>query len=677
MKEKISKITLNDKAVPVILLVAVFLSFGLLIPWLGFYWDDWPVVYLTKTQGIKGFWDFYQYDRPFSAWTYIVLTPLLGVNPILWKLFVLGLRWLASVVLWLCLKTIWPAKRDQALWTALLFAVCPVFYQQQVAIAYSQHWICYLFYFLSIYLMLKAIGSGKYRVPLTMLAVSLSLIQMFTMEYFLGLELLRPVVLWIYQREHNPQASQRDTFRTVLRSSLIYILALCVFVFWRLFILEFPKGSANDPIVLAEFLHAPVQAVVSLAERILQDVFYILASWVVSVNPLNFSLSRPFSLVTLAAAILGGAGIGVLLHRFAETDIPKNERRNSYPMAFGFLALVLGVLPVWAIGRQVTLGGDRFIFSAMFGLCLILVSGLDWFSSQRSSKIILISVLVALAVHTNLFTAKAYQQSWEKQRDFYWQLFWRAPDIEPNTAFISNGEIFPFVGGYPTSMGISVLYPPVEHPQQMPYWFFNYQEGVYKKGDLLLQGTPLRDAIRNYKFQGNSTDALLIEYAPENGHCLQIFSAADERVKEIPAEFRKLLPMSNLARIQRSPQTAGWTPPMGIFGSEPKHDWCFYYQEADLARQFGDWKEVSLLFKNAQALGLAPVNEIEYLLFIDSFIKQNQFDKAFDLTLKVKQISKRNNDSLCGLWSGYTNLSAVPEFVIYHGRVINELGCVP
>jgi len=145
------RLSLNERAVPAALLFITVVSFGLIIPWLGFYWDDWPVIYLTQTEGTSGFWDFYQYDRPFSAWTYIVFAPLLGTSPQAWQIFTLLLRGLTAVFLWESLRLIWPEKPRQLFWVALLFAVCPIFGQQFVAVAYSQHWICYLLYFCSIY----------------------------------------------------------------------------------------------------------------------------------------------------------------------------------------------------------------------------------------------------------------------------------------------------------------------------------------------------------------------------------------------------------------------------------------------------------------------------------------------------------------------------------------------
>src|SRR5512142_2805373 len=110
LRSRVSRFIRGDQAVALLLLLATFVSFGLLIPWLGFYWDDWPVIYMRFAQGIHGFWKFYQYDRPFSAWTYIVFSPLLGTSPLPWQLFTLLLRWLSAVFLWASLKQLWPRK---------------------------------------------------------------------------------------------------------------------------------------------------------------------------------------------------------------------------------------------------------------------------------------------------------------------------------------------------------------------------------------------------------------------------------------------------------------------------------------------------------------------------------------------------------------------------------------
>src|SRR5215207_11740611 len=118
-----------------------------------------------------------QYDRPFSAWTYTVFAPLLGTTPLAWHLFTLLLRWLTAVFLWASLKQVWPNKPRQVFWIALLFAVCPIFAQQSVAVAYSQHWLCYLLFFCSIYFMLRPLSGRRYFYLFTTAALFTSLLQ--------------------------------------------------------------------------------------------------------------------------------------------------------------------------------------------------------------------------------------------------------------------------------------------------------------------------------------------------------------------------------------------------------------------------------------------------------------------------------------------------------------------
>ena len=41
--------------------------------------------------------------------------------------------------------------------------------------------------------------------------------------------------------------------------------------------------------------------------------------------------------------------------------------------------------------------------------------------------------------------------------------------------------------------------------------------------------------------------------------------------------------------------------PPYLLGPEPEHDWCYYFEKAELARQQADWQQVAML--GDQALG--------------------------------------------------------------------------
>ena len=648
-----------------ILLLATFISFGLLIPWLGFYWDDWPVIYLKQTQGIGAYWDFYQYDRPFSAWTYIVFTPILGTSPFTWQIFTLLLRWLTAGFVWASLKLVWPNRRREIFWVALLFAVCPIFLQQAVAVAYSQHWICYLLYFISVYLMLRAQEQPQRFYLFTALALAASLVQLLTMEYFLGLELFRPVILWFYFHERRGDLSIRPLLRKVVSAGWIYAVLLAVYVIWRMFFLQLAGDDPNQLRFFDSLRSSPLGALVALGQMMLQDLVYLITAWITGVKPGLLELQRPFSLASIAVAVFAGILFWFLIRRYA-ANTEASETGNAWPsqaMIFGLLAMLFGTLPVWLIERQISVGplGPRFSLAAIFGVSVLMIGFLEWLSPRYNAKLAVICVLVGVAVHTNLHTYNIYQYSWEKQRAFYWQLFWRAPYIEPGTAFISEGEVFPYVGLYSTSMGISTLYPPVEDPRQMPYWFFSYAERLYKFPEELVAGTALEDEIRNYTFRGDSRNSILVDFVPEEKRCLKLLSMRDRGDKDVPDSMAALLSISNLERIH-SESPDGWTPPPSVFGKEPEHTWCYYFEKADLAYQQEDWSTVIALMQDAKSRGFTPSDMKEYLPLLGAYLQTSDIDSALQLSIQIKRISDKVDDQVCSAWVDASIMNPTTEY---------------
>jgi hypothetical protein len=572
--------------------------------------------------------------------------------PLAWHVFTLLLRWWTAVFLWGSLRQIWVNKPHQVFWTALLFAVSPIFTQQSVAVAYSQHWLCYLLFFCSIYFMLRALNDSRYFYFFTGLAMFTSLVQLLTMEYFLGLELLRPVILWFYFLERESGASARHIFKRVAASGWIYVVLLIAYVIWRMFFLRLAGNDPNRPDLLAKLLSTPLEGLLDLAQKALQDFVYLITSWLAAVRPADIDLHRPFSLLALAIAFIATALFGMVVSRYNPgVKEPSEDRWHIHAMILGALAILLGTLPVWMIDRQVSLGplGSRFSLAAMFGVSLLFVGFLEWLSPKSKAKFMVICLLIGIAIHTNLHIAKAYQQSWEKQRTFYWQLFWRAPYVQPGTAFISNGEIFSYVGLYSSSMGISLLYPPVENPQEMPYWFFSYWERLFKIPNELLAGTVLEEEIRNYSFRGDSKDAVLLDFSPELNRCLQLISLRDEDDPDLPESMRKVLSISNLSRVEREPLD-NWKPPASIFGLEPEHTWCYYFEKAELASQYEDWEEVIRLMEEAKVQRFAPAEMKEFLPLLDAYLQTVRVEPARTLSLQMARLSNNIDDRICTAW---------------------------
>jgi hypothetical protein len=88
-----------------------------------------------------------------------------------------------------------------------------------------------------------------------------------------------------------------------------------------------------------------------------------------------------------------------------------------------------------------------------------------------------------------------------------------------------------------------------------------------------------------------------------------------------------------------------------VYGPEPAHGWCYYFQKADLARQLGDWETVIRLGDEALALNDYPNNPLERFVFIEGYAHTGKWERAVKFSRESYQVSRDYvGPLLCGLW---------------------------
>ena len=87
----------------------------------------------------------------------------------------------------------------------------------------------------------------------------------------------------------------------------------------------------------------------------------------------------------------------------------------------------------------------------------------------------------------------------------------------------------------------------------------------------------------------------------------------------------------------------------GIFDSKEK-TWCYFYQKAELARQYQRWDEIQLLWNSAIDNNVQTTIGTEYIPFIDGFAHIAHWQTAAELTISANKLSKAMNSILCPLW---------------------------
>jgi hypothetical protein len=111
--------------------------------------------------------------------------------------------------------------------------------------------------------------------------------------------------------------------------------------------------------------------------------------------------------------------------------------------------------------------------------------------------------------------------------------------------------------------------------------------------------------------------------------------------------MREASALSNPDQILREPTAV--MPK--IYNPEPSHGWCYYFEKADLARQFSDWNEVAKLGNQAFKLSDSPNNPVERFVFIEGYAHVGNWNKAVELSKVSYKVSKDYvGPLLCQLW---------------------------
>ena len=243
----------------------------------------------------------------------------------------------------------------------------------------------------------------------------------------------------------------------------------------------------------------------------------------------------------------------------------------------------------------------------------------------------------------------------KKQNDIYWQIYTRIPGIQSNTAFVDEKVIFPFQGNFATASAINILYQnPINEDGTVPLWVFNI-DGVQFE-----QHAGYHTIKRNFEFIASSRQSIFLDYQNQFSNCIWVFSPEDIDNPHLSEIQKSWLPHSDISRIRIDIQSL---PDKKIFGSQPQN-WCTYYQQAALFRQFKDWDELHDLTNSVLEDGFTPSSSssnspFEWWPFIESLIRSKEFEKAQDLTLQAIQTDPAYKDFFCNRWNNLLNETSV------------------
>lgn len=643
---------------PFAFLAVCITAYGLLIPWLGFYWDDLPFLWFSHTLGPGGLIEALAGDRPFLAAIYTLTTSLLGQQPLTWQIFAVLTRWLMVLALWWALLQIWLGQRRAVTWTALVFAVYPGFQQSWIAVIYSQAFLLLAAFFISIGIMVKALRvSGAFRSRqywlLTFAAMLLSAFAFFSTEYFFGLELIRPVIIWFVLLQTIPLWRAR-----ILPTALHWLPYLAEFVLFFLYRV-FLSPDAGYPVKALDELSTGFAA--TLIDRVKTAVINAFtggwAAWrQIFTFPFSLELdwnSQSFQLFT-AVVLLSLIILLYSLFRFTSTSAESDSahRWSHQAILLGMLGLLAASLPFWAGGLplSLTFPYDRFNLAMMFGASLLLVGLLEFFIRTLPQKMVLLALVLSLAIGYQFKTANTFRRDWENMKSLMWQITWRMPALEPGTMLLTHEFPLKYYSDNSLSAMLNWIYAPDNHTREMPY-ILNYIT-VRLKGSLpgLEPNLPINQRYRAMRFVGSTSQSVVLSYSPPG--CLRVLDTVYSNDAALPGLnflLAEALPLSKFDRITADPPVPA-RPPERWFGIESTRSWCHYFEKADLARSQGDWQTVTTLYDQALELKLKPGDQSEWMVFMEGFAHSGDWERALALGARMMQNEPQLKEGVCQAW---------------------------
>ncbi|HEY5984177.1 MAG TPA: hypothetical protein VIU38_11970 [Anaerolineales bacterium] len=647
---------------PVALLVMGVLTYLYALPALGYFWDDWEVVFLLNARNQQLFADYFAFDRPF-AWPYQLMFAAFGLNPVAWHLVTLLLRWAGVLLLVYALLAIWPRYRSHLQWLGALLLVYPGYLQQSISGAYNRHFTAFFLFALSIFLMVTAARKGRAGWPYMLASWFTALVHVFTIEYFVGLELVRPVLLWLVLRE--PGDPRRAA--SVRKAGLLwlpYVLILVFYFWWRLVV--FPStieiaNYAGDFKLLQDFDVSILSGVFAILTRAVLDLLFATVRVWISVlgDPDAWTLQGK---ITWFAFGLGAALAAAFA--FFHNGVDKSRTAATKPSRslalFGLWAFFVSALPIWLTSKQLSTQGrwdDRFALAPMLGAVIVALYLIAAFIRTGAQRVLL-SVLLALSIATQVLVVNRYRLEWGVQNSYYWQLHWRVPSLEPGTAIISFEQPSASIPGYDASFAVNMLFNGNPESGLVPYWFFTNDRFLNFE---LKPDRAISYKDRNLKFSGNTSDAIAVIHQGER-RCLQVLDSVYADQPFYGQGQEQLVAVSNVARVRDYPATS--SPDPQIFGAEPAHDWCYFFEKADLARQFADWATVLKLEKQAQEGGYSAGFGPELLPFIEAHAHQGDWQAALDLSERARGIVAEMDPLLCSIWKRLGQIPATNPAVV-------------
>jgi len=593
---------------------------------LSYYRDDWYYMYDGHVAGPSIFNEMFKEDRPIRGPFFGLYFSVFGTDPFPYALGAYLWRVASGIgALWL-LNLLFPQNTKINLFAALLLLVYPGYLWWVAGIEYQPMIASFCLQVFSIAFSLKAITSENKssRFINALLAIVTGWYYLLLVDYAIGMEVFRLLCIYFVVSQ-NSQNSVFQKIRNTIRIGSWNLIIPLGYMFWRVFFFQSERKATDIGLQIGQLFSSPLTGLWWFIRWLQSFLNVTIMAWTEPFSRNFFKLGLQEMLTGL---IISAFTVGIILSFYflqsrRITDF--NEQPDALrswgkgAMLIGGIGTLLGILPIIIANRYIEF--DRFSHYALpasLSASIFIIAGISRLSSEKF-RVGILSFILFLASLTHYSVALIAVNEEKTIRDFWWQVTWRAPGIRENTSLMVNypsigyGEDYEIVSGPANFIYYSKESPENEMVRYPISAISMTSEGI---NNILAGKFSAEKIVRSHIFLLDYGNALVISQ-PSTTACVHVVDANWKDISTSETDSIKLVsPQSKIDNVQVDVPIH--TPPTSLFGSEPKHDWCFYYQKATLARQMKNWEQITSLEKQASNLGLHPNDQIEWMPFLQS-----------------------------------------------------------
>lgn len=652
---------------PVVVILLVLLLARAIRVWeLGVYWDDWRILARGVQGGPIAIFRYLTAERILMGAPHAILFALFGPNPLAWHVTNVFLEFGIALTVYGLLRRLLPSYSLVPLCAACLFIAYPLSVIRPHMI---NVYINTAILLAGVSLYLTSYGLGKMSngrrntasLMATTVAVALIPIYLLTYEVPVGFEVVRLFILGTFvSRSLGSTASLRERATQVGKLYLPYTIGLLVFVLGR--VILYPMlAHALAGGIRGSFAIGPGSLAIPGPLKIMQTFFHtLIAPWLNAVATLTSTGSITWTWTFAWFLMLGTVAFiiwyGVRVTQRQEAVQPGSAEQLNDGRAWlrlltlSLVAVAALLAPVWISPFQTVLyhnlnSRNGYVATTVAGVVwLSLVGGVVSLVSGRATRQIaftlVASVLIGLGVGHNFLLADQWIQEWRRTQSTWQQIVERVPRIQEGSLIVLSrpAEL--------KALALALRDRDVYEPAQL---FYEIEYGKIMGSPAVRPGSPpqsiipwlgtgkweTKEAVVPIGPMGGLVSRQQILILDESEGCLKVLDSR-RQIQDVSSPLLNAISQfSNVDVIHPAAENVSY-PMRQLLLGKPNKDWCYYYAKVGWLQQERSWSQIVDTYRQVSSARLEPLNQVEWLPFIEALNRSGEYDLANDLIVWVR-----------------------------------------